>query len=287
MELQNARSIEPIDYLIIGHITQDNNDQQHSIGGTATYAALMAKALGLQPGIVSAHAADLDVSLLTGIPVLRVPSDQSTAFTNHYQGGRRTQMLTTLAEPLALTDIPETWRGTPIIHLGPVAQEVDPMLIRHLEAPFVGVTPQGWFREWDHAGRVAFREWPEAAFALERANAVVLSIEDVHNQHEIIDELAAAVKVLALTEGHDGARLYWNGDIKGYRADQYPHTDATGAGDVFAACFFWRYYNTKDPWEAARFATKTASLFVSRPGFTGIPTPDEISANLIEVIRSY
>ena len=44
--------------------------------------------------------------------------------------------------------------------------------------------------------------------------------------------------------------------------------DATGAGDIFAAAFFWRLYVTRDPWEAARFATHLAS-FCSQEEGTG------------------
>ncbi len=287
MDLINARSIEPIDYLIIGHLTHDFNGAESRIGGTAAYAGLMARALGLRPGIVSSFAPDLDLEALDGIPILFQPSEYSTTFKNIYDAGKRRQSLTHVAESLTLSHIPATWLSAPIIHVGPVAGEVDPMLVRQLPEGFVGVTPQGWFRQRNDAGTVSFKDWPEAAFILERANAVVLSNEDVNWKHELVDDLSSAVRVLALTEAHEGVRIYWHGDIKGFRAEQAPLPDATGAGDVFAACFFWRLMTTKDPWEAARFATKLASTFVSRPGFSGIPTQSEISAALIEVIRSY
>ena len=41
-------SIEPIDYLMIGHITRDETPEGPRLGGTSTFSSLMAKALGLK-----------------------------------------------------------------------------------------------------------------------------------------------------------------------------------------------------------------------------------------------
>ena len=59
--------------------------------------------------------------------------------------------------------------------------------------------------------------------------------------------------------------------------------DATGAGDIFATAFFARLYATRDPWEAARFATHLAAFSVTRSGLDSIPTQEEIQECLIEV----
>jgi sugar/nucleoside kinase (ribokinase family) len=61
--------------------------------------------------------------------------------------------------------------------------------------------------------------------------------------------------------------------------------DATGAGDIFAAAFFIRLFSTRDPWEAARFATLIASHSVTRMGLNGIPTPQEIEESMMEVLQ--
>jgi sugar/nucleoside kinase (ribokinase family) len=60
--------------------------------------------------------------------------------------------------------------------------------------------------------------------------------------------------------------------------------DATGAGDIFAAAFFVRLNQTRDPWEAARFATCLAAQSVTRVGLNGIPTREEIESCLMEVL---
>ncbi|MCC7512789.1 MAG: hypothetical protein IT296_09070, partial [Anaerolineae bacterium] len=49
--------------------------------------------------------------------------------------------------------------------------------------------------------------------------------------------------------------------------------------------FFTRLYATRDPWEAARFATLLASHSVARAGLDGIPTEQEIQSCLVEVLQ--
>lgn len=118
---------------------------------------------------------------------------------------------------------------------------------------------------------------------LERAGATVISIEDVGGDENRIEEMAASSRVLAVTEAQHGSRLYWNGDVRRFKAPEVAEVDATGAGDIFAASFFIRLFTTRDPWEAARFATQLAAISVTRPGLSGIPTPDEIQASMVEV----
>ncbi len=120
--------------------------------------------------------------------------------------------------------------------------------------------------------------------SLNHASAAVLSIEDVGEDEGIIEEMALASRVLALTEGKEGARLYWNHDLRRFPAPKLDEVDSTGAGDIFAAAFFIRLHSTRDPWEAARFATCLASKSVTRRGLEGIPTKEEIQNCQMEVL---
>jgi len=96
--------------------------------------------------------------------------------------------------------------------------------------------------------------------------------------------MLGSIRILVVTEGVNGARLYWNGDLRTFKPPQSSEIDPTGAGDVFAAAFFVRLSQTRDPWEAARFATLLASHSVTRIGLAGTPTPDEVQAALLEII---
>jgi len=276
--------LEPVNYLIIGHLTRDLTPSGPRLGGTVAYAGLTAHALGLKVGIVTSWGGELPLGNLKSIPMISYPADHSTTFENIYTDTGRIQLVHTIAPRLDYYMIPEPWRQAPIVHLGPVAQEVEPGLVRHFPNSLVGVTPQGWLRSWDAEGHVHASEWPEAAFTLQQSGAAVLSIEDVLNDEGRIEEMASAARILVVTEGAAGARVYWNGDVRRFRPPVEVEIDATGAGDVFAAAFFTRLYLTRDPWESARFANLIAANSVTRRGLEGIPTPEEVQEFLIEVL---
>lgn len=281
----NLTPLEPVNYLVIGHLTRDLTPDGPRLGGTVSYAGLTAHALGLRVGIVTSWGNELPLSgELKHIPIINYPTDHSTTFENIYQGTHRIQIVHTVASRLDYHMIPEPWRQAPIVHLGPVAQEVEPGLVRHFANSLVGVTPQGWLRAWDEHGQVRPSEWPEAAFTLEQTGAAVLSVEDVLNDEKRIEEMASASRILVVTEGAAGARVYWNGDVRRFRPPIVPEVDATGAGDIFAAAFFIRLYLTRDPWESARFANMIASTSVTRRGLDGIPTFEEVKDYMIEVL---
>jgi hypothetical protein len=281
--MRTISPLEPIDYLVIGHITRDLQPDGSLIGGTAAFSGLTARALGLRVGIVTSWGTEIPLGPLAEIPISNLPADNSTTFENLNGPDGRIQIIHSVASRLDLHLIPETWRNAPIVHLGPVAQEVEPSLVRYFPTSFIGLTPQGWLRAWNDDGVVYQTEWPEAPFMLSQAGAMVLSIEDVGGDESRIEEMASYCRVLAVTEAAEGARLYWNGDVRRFRSPALKEVDPTGAGDIFAAAFFTRLYSTRDPWEAARFATYLSSFSVTRTGLASIPTPEEIEESMVEV----
>jgi sugar/nucleoside kinase (ribokinase family) len=275
--------LEPIDYLVVGHITWDLTEEGPRIGGTVAYAGLTARALGLRVGIVTSWGEEDTLGPLGDIPIANLAADKSTTFENLNAPDGRVQIIHSVASRLDLHLIPETWRSAPIVHLGPVAQEVEPGLVRYFPASLICLTPQGWLRAWDQEGSVVPTEWPEAPFLLSQAGAVVISVEDVEGDESRIEEMASHCRVLAVTEAAEGARLYWHGDVRRFRRAAIKEIDPTGAGDIFAAAFFTRLHSTRDPWEAARFATNLSSFSVTRTGLDSIPTAAEIEESMVEV----
>lgn len=276
--------LEPVDYVVIGHLSCDLTPEGPRLGGTAAYAALTAQALGLRVGVVTSWGGELPLGPLVGIRVVSIPTEHSTSFENILTSGGRMQYIHHVGGPLLFEHIPEAWRLAPIVHLGPIAQEGKPLADARLASSLFGLTPQGWLRSWDGDGRVQSCAWPEASEILPKIGATVLSIEDVDGDENQIEAMAAVSRVLAVTEGPSGARLYWNGDLRRFHAPARTEVDATGAGDVFAAAFFYRLFSTRDPWAAARFATHLASYSVTRRGLEGIPNQEEIRSCLVEVL---
>jgi sugar/nucleoside kinase (ribokinase family) len=281
--MYNLAPLDPVDYLVIGHVTHDLTPSGPRLGGTAAYYALTAQALGMRVGVVTASGAETALDALQDVLVVSAPSARSTTFENiHTENGRR-QVLHHQAERLSFENVPENWRKASIIQLGPVAQELDAVLPDSFTPSLLGLTPQGWLRAWDETGRVVQTDWDSAEQALGQAGAVVVSVEDVAGDEEQLEFMAAHTRILAVTEAAAGARLYWHGDQRRFRAPALQEVDATGAGDIFAAAFFIRLLATRDPWEAARFATQLSAHSVMRSGLKGIPTAEEIQACMVEV----
>lgn len=277
-------TFETVDYLLVGHLTVDITSEGPRLGGTAAYAGLTAQKLGLRVGIVTSWGGELPLGPLASIPIINLPAEQSTTFENIATPEGRIQIIHQVAHRLDLNLIPDLWLNAPIVHLAPVAQEVEPTLVRHFPSALIGVTPQGWLRSWGKEGRVMVTEWPEANFVLRQSGAAVISAEDVGHDETRIEELATSCRVLAVTEHAEGVRVYWNGDVRRFRPPEVSEIDSTGAGDIFAAAFFCRLFATRDPWEAARFATQLSAISVTRPGLDGIPTQEEIQDCLAEVL---
>ena len=277
--------LEPVDYLVIGHITEDRTPAGLRVGGTAAFAALTARVLGLRVGIVTSVAEDTSLAALHGIPMLRVPSPSTTTFENTAAPRGRQQVLLARAESISLQGLPDAWHRAAIVHLAPVAQELGTDIAEPFSASLLGITPQGWMRTWDSTGRVSPCKWESPEALLPKAGAVIFSREDIGGDELAIETMSHQTRLLVVTEGAAGCVLYWNGDRRRFRAPKVGQVDDVGAGDVFAAAFFVRLHATRDPWEAARYATLLAARSVTRTGLQSVPTPGEIEASAVEVVE--
>ena len=270
-----------IDYLIIGHVTVDRLDNQRVVlGGTATYAALAARNLGARVGIhTSASYEPGLVDTLYGTHVARIPAEYTSCFVNEYIDGRRRQTIESVAERLTYDQLLPEWRNPPIVHLGPLCQELDTSLVTRFPRSLVGVTPQGWMRAWDEGGVVRATDWLEAERVLARADAVVISEDDVADR-SVIEDWARRARMLVVTLGERGCDVYRAGEDEVYHSPAFrsgTEVDPTGAGDVFAAAFFWHLHKSEGDWRrAADWANCVASFVVEQRGHKGVPKLAEV-----------
>jgi sugar/nucleoside kinase (ribokinase family) len=281
--MHNPAHFEAIDYLVIGHLAKDITPSGDRLGGTAAFSALTAKALGLKVGVVTAWGEDSSLTQIGSIPLAYEPANYSTTFENTVTKSGRQQIVHKVAPSIDFYQIPQTWRRAEMVHLGPIAQEVEPSLARRFPDAFLGITPQGWLREWDHEGLISRSEWPEADYVLQNARASVVSIDDVSADYQRIEEMAAFSQILVVTEGKRGCRVYKEGDMRSFPASDFEELDATGAGDIFATVFFVHLQRTNNPWDAAILANQLAGISVTRRGLDSVPTQDEIYSALVEV----
>jgi len=259
-------------YVAIGHVCRDVMPGGMTLGGTVTYSALTAVALGWETAVITRAHIDLDLSSLHGVDWQRTSSEQTTTFENMYSRGGRTQILHAWAGPIRSN----TGVRADVVHLAPVADEIDPAWLDQIDGALIGVTPQGWMRQWDASGRVSPREWQHADTLLRRADATVLSIDDVAGDWARIERWAARARALVVTQGRLGCTVYGEGRSTHVPACVAEEIDPTGAGDIFAAAFFTQLRSSHDPIAAARFANCIAAKSVTRRGLSSIPTSHEV-----------
>lgn len=279
-----SRPSPQIDYLVIGHLTEDITPIGSRLGGTAAFSSLTAQSLGLEPGIITSHAPGLDTAPLTSIWIHNKPSSQTTTFKNISDGSTRTQYLYQIAERLSQADVPNFEKAPNIVHLGPVANEIDQKLLECFPQSLKCLTPQGWMRRRNLQQEVINIPWDGYQQALRMADISVISLEDVKSDEEVISKMANIAAILVVTEHKLGARVYWHNDVRFFHAPEVKYLDDTGAGDIFAAAFFYRYFFTKNPWEAGRFAVQLASWSVTRAHLESIPTQEEVSKAKVELL---
>lgn len=300
-----ARARTP-QYLVIGHICADlQADGSVLLGGTALYSALTAAKLGLRTAVLTKGAfggtfGGLEIPSLAQygdlIDIIVQEADTPTVFVNEYQADRRIQYVRQWAGPIDLRGLPPHWLNARIVHLGPVAQEIEQRQVGAVTPQFLGVTPQGWMRDWPKrsGGRVQhipLRILPEL---MQRIDSVVVSVEELPYARDVVERVGRR-RLGVITQGEMGARILHpepgtggnsmgprvaTENLKGFKVKV---KDVTGAGDVFAAAFFSQAVDhTISARAAGTFANAAAALSLREPGPNGVPTREEVEALIKE-----
>lgn len=253
-----------VDYLVIGHISVDVTPSGHKAGGTVVYSAHAAQALGCRTAVLTSTTPDYDLeATFPGIIVRNIPSKQPTKFENVYTDAGRQQKIHSVANTLYEDDVPAEWQRAAIVHLGPIANEIDPAMVKLFSNSLVGLTPQGWFRQWNGNGRVQARDWPESTEVLPYAAAVILSMEDLPGR-VTLEQIRQHSPLVVLTQRSGGCTVFFRDETRHLPAPPVHEVNPTGAGDIFATSFLIRLHQTKgNLWEAAAFANRLAACSVA------------------------
>jgi 1D-myo-inositol 3-kinase len=270
-----------VDLVVIGHVTFDETPSGVRPGGSAYYAAVTARRLGLSVGLLTSNSPDYPVDVFPeGIHITTVASPQTTRYRLGQSGGARTLTLLSRAADLETEHLPTAWWGAPLAVLCPVAGEVDPALARAFEDAAVAVLPQGWMRKRGRGGLMGSQPWEDADDVLPRTQLLVLSEEDVPGGDAGAVAWLQQVPLGAITRGKRGATLYVNGDSYHVEADAATEVDATGAGDVFATTLLVEYQRGGDPWEAAAAAACAGAASVEGEGSAAVLDRPGLDARL-------
>ena len=264
--------------LILGNVTRDvapGAPDGFTFGGTATFASLAASRLGRRTALVTAAAHEPGLSgIFRDVDVEVVQSSATTTFENVYAPNGRVQYVRAVASPLVPTDIPDAWRRAPMVHFGPIAQELTRDLLDVFPSTaLIGATLQGWLRAWSpDDGRVSPVAWRHAETYLDRLDVITFSAEDLGGDMVLVEEYATRARLAVVTENRHGCVVWQHGSRRRFPAYDVEEVDPTGAGDVFATAFLIRYGETRDIETAAQFANCVASFVVEGRGAEAIPT---------------
>jgi sugar/nucleoside kinase (ribokinase family) len=276
----------PPEFVAIGHFTQDIVEGGPILGGAAAYSSIAARQLGLRAGAVSAVGENfLHYEKLEGISLALVENSTynlTTTFQNTYEEGiGRRQIIRSVSAPIRSEHIPSEWLCAEIVYLCPVADEVDPSIVHKFPDSLMGISPQGWMRQWNDEGHVSPRKWEAASDVLPHVDVTIMSEEDISPFPDIVREYVDLAEVMVLTRGGKGSTLFHKDQIIDFPAFRTRTVDPTGAGDVFAVAFLKEFHETRDLCKASVFANCVASFVVEKQGIEGIPDLDHVHSRMM------
>ena len=277
MELKRKTKSIP-EFLCIGFFCHDLKEGDIILGGTASYASLMAAHLGKKTAVLTSVGNDFkffDLFKKYGIEVLNKPADKTTIFENIYKNGIRTQYIHCRSKPLFINDLPQSWGNAPIVKFCLIADEVDFSLLNAFPNSLVGATIQGWLRKWDTDGKITpkIMAWEK----LKSIDIIFMSDADIDGFENALPEIIKYAKMVVMTKGAEGASIFYQN--KKFEFPSYPvnEVDPTGAGDIFATAFLIHFHETNDLSLSAAFAHAAASYVVEHVGV--VTPPMEIVIN--------
>jgi sugar/nucleoside kinase (ribokinase family) len=199
------------------------------------------------------------------IQIVVEQAEWPTFFINDYSSGRRTQQITRWAGPIDLRGLPPNWRSPRVMHFGPVAQEIDTRQSAGINPTFMGITPQGWMRDWPRAtgGRVQNIPLRLPRDFMGQVDSIVVNDEEFVHSRDVVQAIGKAGYGI-VTLGSGGAQAYTPDGLISEPAFPLAVDDPTGAGDVFAAAFFYRMSERgTSTADALRYANAAAGLSVA------------------------
>jgi sugar/nucleoside kinase (ribokinase family) len=284
-------------FLVIGNITKDEiatgAGRAIAFGGSS-YAAVAAAKLGWRARVVTRGNAEIEAWAerlrREGIEVDVQPDEGLTHFLNEYSGGKRRQWL--LGHTGRITYDP-SWEAD-IIHVDPMFGEVGAKEVARARGrcEILSLDVQGFVRGIE-GSRIVGRFWDGRGEVLGHVDLLKIGRDEAGLVSKRGDPLGICrelsgfgPKAIELTLGEGGSLIFADAlyEVPAYRVAE---VDPTGAGDVYAAAFAIRYFESRDPLTAGLFASAAASFAVEAVGTRGIADRARVEARYLELRRAY
>lgn len=276
------------DYLCIGHICQDVKSDGYTLGGSASYCSIAAQLLGTESSVLTSFSKQFPfLSAFQNISLHNKESAATTIFENIYDGLDRTQFLLQRASNIYAKDIPKKWLNVPLVHLAPIADEVDFSIIKAFPSnTIIAATPQGWLRQWDKKSKKVSPK----SFDFTKLNGIdilILSDEDLIGIESILSEIIKQIELVVLTRGEKAASVFVKGKQTDYPVYDVEIVDPTGAGDTFATGFLLKYLATKDISKAMAYGHVVASFCIEGIGLSKLSDKKNVELRYLDYLKKY
>ena len=261
--------IKKIKIVVVGHITLDEYDGKLVPGGSAYYCSRTYLALGAQVKLISTIGEDFQFNeIFNDLDTFVKRIGQTTRFKNIYKKNSiRQQISIAQAEPIRPDAIPEDFKQCDILHLAPVLGEIDIKLwVTLVKSKVVAVGLQGWLRRIDDSKIVLPKKCDISDDEFNKLSLVCLSEGDIQGQSELLERITKLVPTVALTYGENGYDIYKDGIKSSYGVYKTVEVDPTGAGDVFAAGFFYGITSGKSEVASGYLGAGLASVIIEEVG---------------------
>ena len=281
---ENDARPEPV--LIVGAVTWDvvqgASRLQRVPGGSATFAARTATALGVQAHVLILAGDDANLDAFAGHHLTVARAERTMTLEHRFEDGRRHQRV--LAHPgrtLRPSDLPSHWPPSYTMIIGPlVPDDMDVMAFLDLPGPDeTAVIAQGIQRRISHDGTMHDLDVVSAGlFHAARPNvALCLSAEETDRWPDGSLEVLVrrAVRVVR-TLGAEGAEIRTARGTHHIAPLPAEVVDTTGAGDVFATALILAMRAGEDV--AGRLAAACAAACMERRGSAPLPARSELEA---------
>lgn len=252
--------------LIIGHICHDRmSSGELKLGGTAAYAAFLAKEMGAEVTILTSVGPDFaffDLFEKKGIPIHNILAERTTVFENIYRKGEeRIQFLHARSGMIKSNDIPPTLPTPDLILFCPIADEIDLDLLECFPNAMKAATIQGWLRDWNE-NKLVFPKamnWEQ----LTPLDLLIFSDADMVGFEKHVPVISHHVPLVIMTRGENGVRVYQKNKEIDFPTEPIEVKDATGAGDSFAIAFLLEYFKERNLASAVDIAQKKAREIIT------------------------
>ncbi|MDG2449604.1 MAG: PfkB family carbohydrate kinase [Saprospiraceae bacterium] len=259
--------MKKFELLCIGHCCHDKTDDGYILGGSVSYASLIATSLGVNSAVLTSVGKDFlfkNQFELNHIAFYNIDADETTVFENRYAENQRIQYIHSRAKDISKNHVPDELCNIPIVLIGSIANEIDFILVDKFKNSIMGAIIQGSMRSWDTNGLVYSQkmDWNK----LVDLDLIFLSDDDMRGMETEIPLIVSIVDHVILTHGEEGVSIFKG--KKKYFYPSYPvlEIDATGAGDTFSTAYLLAFCKSNDIRYSAIYAHCAASIMVEDIG---------------------